>query len=161
MKMKRCIFLIAFAVISISVMGQVSAETHNKYGIAVKNKINAVITQSNANDSRLDGIDLAIAPIANAQTGTTYTFVLTDANKIVTLNSADPIAVTVPPNSSVAFPVGTILDFVQLGAGAVTIGPGSGVTLSVYDSDSIMGGQYAVGSAWQYSADTWLLYGNF
>ena len=43
----------------------------------------------------------------NAQTGTTYTLVLTDAGKIVTLSNASAITLTVPTNASVAFPVGT------------------------------------------------------
>ena len=60
------------------------------------------------------GLDLipALADIQrqqkiNTQTGTTYTFVLTDAGKLVTCDNAAAISVTVPPNSSVAFPTGT------------------------------------------------------
>jgi hypothetical protein len=43
----------------------------------------------------------------NAQTGTTYTFVLGDAGDIVTSSNAATVAMTIPPNSSVAFPIGS------------------------------------------------------
>ena len=36
----------------------------------------------------------------NAQTGTTYTLVLTDAGKVVTLANASAVTLTVPPNCS-------------------------------------------------------------
>ena len=65
----------------------------------------------------------------NAQTGTTYTFALSDGSgaggfPLVTASNASAQTYTVPPNSSVAFPVGTQIDLVQQGAGAVTIAPG-------------------------------------
>lgn len=66
----------------------------------------------------------------NTQTGTSYTFVAADAANIVTLNNAAAITVTVPPNSSVAFPIGTQIDVVQLGAGKVTLAQGAGVTIN-------------------------------
>jgi formylmethanofuran dehydrogenase subunit C len=66
----------------------------------------------------------------NAQTGTSYTFVLDDAGKLVTANNASAITVTIPPASSVAYPVGTQLNIVQKGAGQVTFAQGSGVTIN-------------------------------
>jgi len=38
--------------------------------------------------------------------------------------------VTVPPNSSVAFPVGTEIKVTQIGAGATTFVAGAGVTIN-------------------------------
>lgn len=66
----------------------------------------------------------------NAQTGTTYTLVLADASKAVECSNASAITLTVPPNASVAFPVGTVIEVLQVGAGQVTLAPGSGVTLN-------------------------------
>ena len=40
------------------------------------------------------------------------------------------VTVTVPPHASVAFPVGSVLEVVQTGAGQVTLAPGAGVTLN-------------------------------
>lgn len=66
----------------------------------------------------------------NAQTGTSYTFVLDDAGKLVTANNASAITVTIPPAGDVAYPVGTQLNIVQKGAGQVTFAQGSGVTIN-------------------------------
>lgn len=67
--------------------------------------------------------------IANQQVAN-YTLVLSDAGKAVEGNSASALSFTVPPNSSVAYPTGTIIEVVQVGAGAVTLVPGSGVTIT-------------------------------
>lgn len=77
------------------------------------------------------GTTSASAALAfNAQTGTTYTFVLADAdNKLVTLSNAAAIAVTIPLNSSVAFPTGTQLNIIQIDAGQVTVSGAGGVTV--------------------------------
>lgn len=66
----------------------------------------------------------------NAQTGTTYTHVLTDAGKLVTLSNASAITVTIDTNANVATVIGTRIDFIQIGAGQVTFVGGSGVTVS-------------------------------
>lgn len=66
---------------------------------------------------------------ATTQAGTTYTLALADQGKVVELTSATAVTVTVPPNSSVAFPVGTVIEFLQYGAGQATLAAGSGVTL--------------------------------
>ena len=64
----------------------------------------------------------------NAQTGTTYTPVLGDQGKLVTLTNAASITVTLPQNSSLAFPIGASIDFLILGAGQATFSAGSGAT---------------------------------
>ena len=65
----------------------------------------------------------------NAQTGTTYTFVVADDGKFITASNADPITVTIPPISSEAYPIGAQLNIVQKGAGQVTFAQGAGVTI--------------------------------
>lgn len=70
------------------------------------------------------------APTVNAQTGTTYTLALTDANNRVTLNNTSAITVTIPLNSSVGFATGTGIDLIQLNTGQVTVVGASGVTLT-------------------------------
>ena len=54
----------------------------------------------------------------NAQTGTTYTLVATDVNKMVTCSNASAITVTVP-NS--VFTAGQVVNLQQIGAGQVTV----------------------------------------
>lgn len=58
----------------------------------------------------------------NAQVGTTYTVLASDAGKLVTLSNASAIAVTVP---SGVFTSGQFADFENKGAGDVTITPTS------------------------------------
>lgn len=57
----------------------------------------------------------------NAQTGTTYTFVLADKDKLVTASNASAQTYSVPTNASVAYPIGTQINIIQIGAGQVTI----------------------------------------
>jgi hypothetical protein len=45
------------------------------------------------------------------------------------MNNASANTVTIPPNSNVAFPVGTRIDITQYGAGATSLVAGSGVTI--------------------------------
>jgi len=59
--------------------------------------------------------------VFNAQTGTTYTFVLADKDKLVTASNASAQTYSIPTNASVAYPVGTQINIIQIGAGQVTI----------------------------------------
>lgn len=95
----------------------------------------------------------------NAQTGTSYTLVLADQGKFVTLTNASPITLTVPPNSSVAFPVGAQVDVAVLGAGMVTVTPGSGVTVNGTPS-LVTRAQYSAVTLIKLATDTWLAVGD-
>lgn len=66
----------------------------------------------------------------NAQTGTTYTFVLTDAGKLVTASNSSAQTYTIPLNSSVAYETGTSIDVLNISTGTVTLSPAGGVTLN-------------------------------
>ena len=66
----------------------------------------------------------------NAQTGTTYTLQLTDLAKLVTLDNAGAITLTVPLESSVAFAIGDRIDLLQKGTGQVTVAGAGGVTVN-------------------------------
>lgn len=99
----------------------------------------------------------------NAQTGTSYTTVLADNGKLVTLTNAAAIAVTIPPNSSVAYPVGAQINMAQLGAGQVTVSGGSGVTIvstGATASAPKARAQYSSLTAVQTSTDNWLVLGD-
>lgn len=95
----------------------------------------------------------------NTQTGTTYTTVLTDAGKMITCNNASAITVTIPQNSSVAYPVGTVLSFIQKGAGQVTLSPDTSVTLNQANGLKTAS-QYSVISCWKEDTNTWIVYGD-
>jgi hypothetical protein len=99
----------------------------------------------------------------NAQTGTTYTTVLADNGKLTTLTNASAIAVTIPPNSSAAYPVGAQINMAQLGAGQVTVSGGVGVTVvstGATASAPKARAQYSTLTAVQTSTDNWLIMGD-
>jgi hypothetical protein len=99
----------------------------------------------------------------NAQTGTSYTTVLADNGKLVTLSNGSAIAVTIPPNSSVAYPVGAQINMAQLGAGQVTVSGGSGVTVVSTGATAASPkarAQYSTLTAVQTSTDNWLIMGD-
>ena len=75
--------------------------------------------------------DPKITQTINAQTGTTYTLVLTDNCKLLTHSNAAAITVTVPPNSRPSpSPLGCHIDLAQIGAGKVTVAQGAGVVVN-------------------------------
>jgi hypothetical protein len=99
----------------------------------------------------------------NAQTGTTYTTVLSDSAKLVTLSNASPVTVTIPLNSSVAYPVGTEITFARYGVGTVTIQGAGGVTLvstAATAAQPTLRAQYSSATAIQTSTDNWLVVGD-
>jgi hypothetical protein len=105
--------------------------------------------------------DVATAMIAlNAQTGTTYTTVLADDGKLVTCDNGSPIALTIPPSSSVNYGIGTQINIMQLGVGVVTITAGVGVTFQSAGTKVKTNGQYSVATCVKIATDTWVLVGN-
>ena len=95
----------------------------------------------------------------NAQTGTTYTLALADAGLLVTLNNGSAITLTVPTNTTAAFPVGTTIDLAQLGAGQVTVAPADGtVTINATPGLKIAA-QYGGATLTKLATNTWLLIG--
>jgi hypothetical protein len=107
----------------------------------------------------------AVSPTININAqSASYTAVLGDgSNTLVTINNASANTFTIPPNSSVAFPVGTILNIAQTGAGQTTITQGSGVTIVSTGSTASapkLRVQYSAASAIQTSANNWLVIGD-
>lgn len=92
----------------------------------------------------------------NAQVGTSYTLALTDVGKLITLTNAGAIALAVPTNATVAFPIGTQIQLAQLGAGRVTVS-GTGV---VGTPSLLFRAQYSAASLIKYGTDNWLLIGD-
>lgn len=67
--------------------------------------------------------------LINAQAAS-YTLVLADKNKLVEVGVGSGNTLTIPPNSSVAFPVGSTITILQTGAGQCTLTAGAGVTVN-------------------------------
>lgn len=101
----------------------------------------------------------ALASPENVQTGTAYTLVLADAFKLVAMNNAAANTLTVPPNTAVAFPVGTRIDLSQDGAGQTTIAAGSGVTIRTPETLKLRK-QWGKATLIKRATNTWDLEGN-
>lgn len=107
-------------------------------------------------------LDFAAATILtqNQQSGTTYTLVLSDASlKLVELSNASPITLTVPLNSSVAFPVGSQINIIQTGAGQVTVAGAGGVTVNATPGLKLRA-QWSAATLIKRATDTWVLVGD-
>ena len=112
-----------------------------------------------------NGIDDNLAKLTlNAQTGTTYTFVLTDnRNKLVTASNAAAQTYTIPLNSSVAFPTGSVINIIAIGAGQVTIQGASGVTVASTGATATapkLRAQYSAASLIKVGTDSWYVVGD-
>jgi hypothetical protein len=129
-------------------------EDENKFLIATSGSTFAEFLSStsiNATDITTD---------VSTQSGTSYTLVLGDANSVIEFSNAGAITLTIPPNASVAFPVGTFIEIHQTGGGAVTPTPDTGVTLQVRTGFSETAGQYAVAAIRKVATNTWRLTGD-
>ncbi len=116
-----------------------------------------VLSASDVNSTNEGVNDLAFGQF-NAQTGTSYTLVLTDVAKVVSLTNAAAITLTVPTNASVAFPVGTQILLYQGGAGQVTIS--SSATIRSQGTKLKLIGQFAVAGLLKVATDEWVAFGN-
>lgn len=94
----------------------------------------------------------------NTQTGLTYTLALTDVGKVVEMNRASANTVTIPPNGTVAFPLNSVVDIVQYGAGQTTIAAGTGVTVRSAAGLKIAA-QYGGASAYKRGTNEWVVVG--
>lgn len=95
----------------------------------------------------------------NRVTGS-YQTVLADVGKRVEMNVAGANTLTIPPNSTVAYPVGAVIEFGQYGAGQTTVTPGAGVTFRSAGGLTKTRVQYSIGSATKIGTDEWWLSGD-
>jgi hypothetical protein len=88
-----------------------------------------------------------------------YTLVLTDRDKVVEISNAGATTLTVPLNSSVAFPVGSSITILQTGAGQITVAGASGVTVNATPGLKLRT-QWSVATLIKRATDTWVLMGD-
>ncbi len=98
----------------------------------------------------------------NNQTGTAYTLVLADAdNTTVWMDNAASNVLTIPLNSSVAFPIGTKINVVMEGAGVTTIDITSTGTINkVVDASVVINNQMQGATLTKRATDTWAILGD-
>lgn len=107
------------------------AGTTGYYGISYPTNTDYVKDGAAAMQTIATGFDSAVAiPTYNNQTGTSYTFALLDAAKVVSSNNAAAVTFTIPPQASVVWTTGATLTVANYGAGSVTVAGGVGVTVT-------------------------------
>ena len=120
---------------------------------------NKTLTSPTINDPKLN---LSI----NANTSTTYTFVLADNGKLVPSNTASAQTLSIPTNASVAFPVGTQINVAWItGAGqptiqAVTSGTTTILSIGATSTAPKLRVVNSVASCVKIATDTWLVTGD-
>jgi hypothetical protein len=109
------------------------------------------LTDGNFDGTAISGFDASI----NDQTGTSYTLVAGDNGKVVVLDNASAVTVTVPSGLGAGFNC----SFVQKGAGQVSFSASS-TTINNRQSHTKINAQYGVASIVAYAADTFVLAGD-
>jgi hypothetical protein len=113
-----------------------------------------------------NGFDDALAKLTlNAQTAT-YTAVLTDnRNKLVTMSVATANDFLIPTNASVAFPIGSVINVIQIGAGQTTIEAVTPGTTTISSTGATatapeLRAQFSAASCIKVATDTWYVVGD-
>jgi len=94
----------------------------------------------------------------NAQTAS-YTLVLADKGKLVEMSNAAANNLTVPLNSSVAYPVGSQINILQTGVGQTTVVATGGVTINATPGLKLRT-QWSSATLIKRGTDTWVLVGD-
>ena len=89
--------------------------------------VNTAVTSGLTGGATSGAVDLSLLLNFNAQTGTTYTLVATDLNKLVTTSNASAVTVTIPPS---VFSAGQQINVQSIGVGLTSFAAGSGVTIT-------------------------------
>lgn len=106
-------------------------------------------------------VQASAALVLNAQTGTTYTLVSTDAdNKLVTTSNASAVTVTIPPS---VFSTGQQINVASIGVGLTSFAAGSGVTITSTGASAaapILRARYSAGTVICTASNTFLIVGD-
>lgn len=99
-------------------------------------------------------------PLASSTETSDFTLDISHYWSVIECDTTTTIEVTVPPNSSVAFPIGTMIKLVTADTGVVEVIEGLGVTVN--SLDNLLGIASPFGAAWltKTATDTWYLDGD-
>jgi beta-glucosidase/6-phospho-beta-glucosidase/beta-galactosidase len=93
-----------------------------------------------------------------------YTAVIADTYQVLELmNKATAIAYRIPTNASVAFPIGTVLNILNIGAGTCTISAVTSGTTTILSAGAVAAAptlaQYRSAACIKTATDTWYVVG--
>lgn len=110
----------------------------------------AVLLASDLNTDFAAKTDTAM--VQNAQTGTSYSYALADASKLLSMSNAASNTVLVTKQATVTWVTGTQLRVINLGAGVTTLVADTGVTIN--NNKALA--QYQGGTLIRTASDVWL-----
>ena len=133
-------------------------------GAVTTSKIAASITLTTPNIGAATGTSLdttgnVVSHIAQNSQVASYTLVLTDDGRLINMTVASANTLTIPPSSSVNFPIGTQILINQSGAGQTTITAGSGVTINATPGLKLRV-QNSLATCIKIATDTWVAGGD-
>jgi hypothetical protein len=112
-----------------------------------------------ANQVDISTVALSLHVTVNPQTND-YGLVLADDGKLVTMSKGTANTLTVPLNATQAFPIGTNITILQIGAGQVTIAATGGVTINSAGGALKLRVQYSSATLIKTATNTWYLVGD-
>jgi hypothetical protein len=128
--------------------------------IAATGHVYCSVSPVAANDlTRKDYVDNRRYPFVRTLSATSYSLVQTDEPQLLQFTASTAVTFTIPPNSTVPWPVGATCDFYQDGAGKVTVAPGAGVTIRATPALSLRA-QYSAATIIKVATDVWVLTGD-
>lgn len=150
--------------------GTVTATTFSGSGASLTNLAGSAITAGTVGSTQIADASISVSKLA---TGTVrsgfnstrnvvagaYTLVASDLGKLVEVNSATAVSLTIPTDS-VSFTEGDRIDILQSGAGQVTLTPGAGVTLNTDSGKRKLLSQWAACTLIKRGANSWVAIGN-
>jgi hypothetical protein len=104
-------------------------------------------------------IDFASSTLVTNAQAASYTLVLTDKDKLVEMGNASANNLTVPLNSSVAYPIGTQINILQTLAGQTTVVATAGVTINGTPGLKLRA-QWSSATLIKRAENTWVLIGD-
>jgi len=100
-----------------------------------------------------------------ADSGSSYTAVLTDNGKVVTMDNGSGNTFRIPTNASVAFPIGTQINVLQIGAGQTTINAVTSGTTTIQSTGGTaaqpkLRARYSMATCVKAGTDLWYVVGD-
>lgn len=138
--------------------GTVDSTSVNDFAFIIGNG-GTTSTRSNALTVDWNGV-MQFSGIPTILQSSSYTLGLADRGTLQKCLSASAIVVTIPLNTTTAFPINTEIIIARYGAGAVSIAPISGVTLYSSDSKKSVNKQYEAVTLKKIATNEWLLIGS-
>lgn len=89
-----------------------------------------------------------------------HTIELHDVNKLIKVNSSSNLTVTIPPESSRNFPIGSRIEIYRAGTGEVTVVPGASVDIRSKLNNTRISSQYSGAMLTKIGINEWHLIGD-